>query len=272
MSTNASDRAFTGSLPDAYDTHLVPLIFETYARDVADRVAARSPARVLEIACGTGAVTRELAARLPDSASILATDLNQAMLDRAQKRGTRRPVDWRLVDAQALPFPDASFDAVVCQFGAMFFPDRPRAFAEARRVLAPGGVYAFSVWDRIEDNHFADVVTNALAGLYPNDPPRFLARTPHGYHDRATIERDLTAGGFDPRGAIETVAARSRAESAATPAVGFVEGTPIRNEVEARAPGGLAKATEIARREIVARYGEGPVEGKMQALVALVSR
>jgi len=165
-----SDTVFAGAVPEMYETLMVPLIFEPYALDLADRLAPRSPRRVLEIAAGTGVVTRRLAARLPAGATIVATDLNQAMLDHAASVGTARPVEWRQADAMQLPFPDRSFDAVVCQFGVMFFPDKAKAFAEARRVLAAGGVFLFNAWDRIEDNEIADTVTAALAVLYPADP------------------------------------------------------------------------------------------------------
>jgi ubiquinone/menaquinone biosynthesis C-methylase UbiE len=136
---------------------------------------------VLEIAAGTGVVTRALASVLPDSVSIVATDLNQPMLDHASAVGTKRVVKWRQADAVQLPFEDRTFDAVVCQFGVMFFSEKSRAYSEARRVLRPGGVFIFNVWDRIEENEFADTVTAALELLFPEDPPHFLARTPHGY-------------------------------------------------------------------------------------------
>src|SRR5512146_1561151 len=180
------DKDFTGSIPQLYETYLVPLIFEPYAAELASRLArqASTTTHVLEIAAGTGVLTRALSAALPEHAAIIATDLNQPMLEHAAALGTARPVDWRQADALHLPFDDATFDAVVCQFGVMFFPDKVRAFAEARRVLRVGGVFMFSVWDRIEENEFADVVTTALAAMFPEDPPRFLARTPHGYHDR----------------------------------------------------------------------------------------
>ncbi|HEY6137275.1 MAG TPA: methyltransferase domain-containing protein, partial [Thermoanaerobaculia bacterium] len=177
------DRGFHGSIPQLYEAYLVPLIFEPYAADLAQRLAAHPPARLLEVAAGTGVATRSLASVLPESTAIVATDLNQPMLAMAAATGTSRPVEWRQADAMQLPFADAAFDAVACQFGAMFFPDKARAFSEIRRVLRPGGVFLFSVWDRIEDNEFADDVTNALAALFPAHPPRFLARTPHGYHD-----------------------------------------------------------------------------------------
>src|SRR5213592_3767035 len=207
MGSPDSDKVFAGSIPKLYDTYLVPLIFEPYAPDLANRLRSRSLSRVLEIAAGTGVVTRALAAVLPESVTIVATDLNQAMLDQAAAVGTKRAVEWRQADAMRLPFGDATFDAVVCQFGVMFFPERSKAFSEARRVLRPGGVFLFNVWDRIEENEFADTVTTAVGSLFPTDPPRFLARTPHGYHDRLTIEREVLTGfGASPR--IETVAKR----------------------------------------------------------------
>src|SRR5207245_6118669 len=143
----------------------------------------------------TGVVTRALATAASDGASIVATDLNQAMLDEAAAVGTARPVLWQQADAMALPFPDGEFDAVVCQFGAMFFPDKAKAFSEARRVLRPGGAFLFNVWDRLERNEFADIVTSSLEALFPDDPPRFLARTPYGHHVASALARDLANGG-----------------------------------------------------------------------------
>ena len=270
MTIPDSDKSFTGSLPAIYDTYLVPLIFEPYARDLAQRVAARAPDRVLEIAAGTGAVTRELSAALPQSVTIVATDLNQPMLDQAASRGTIRPVEWRQANAMSLPFEDASFDAVVCQFGVMFLPDKPAAFLEARRVLRPGGTFTFSVWDRIEENEFAHCVTTAMEPMFPADPPRFLARTPYGYFDRSMIERDLAAAGFhSPE--IATVSFRSHAESPDIPALAFCQGTPLRNEIEARS-GRLSDATDAATNAIAARFGPSNVDGKIQAHVVTVAK
>src|SRR5437016_1361273 len=270
MTSNATDKTFTGSIPKVYETYLVPLIFEPYAADIARRLASRSPSRVLEIAAGTGVVTRALLSALPDRTAIVATDLNQAMLDEAIAIGTSRPVEWRQADAMQLPFADGAFDAVVCQFGAMFFPDRSKAFAEARRVLRQRGVFIFNVWDRIEENEFADVVTIAMEAVFPEDPPRFLARTPHGYHGRPTIERDLAQGGFEASPEVVTVAQRSRAESARVPAVAFCQGTPLRSEIEARNPARLGEATDAATQAIARRFGDGAVDGKIQAHIVSV--
>lgn len=264
-----TDKVFAGSIPKLYETHLVPLIFEPYAADLTKRLGLRKLSRVLEIAAGTGVVTRALAAALGDDASIVATDLNQAMLDQAAAVGTARPVQWRQADALALPFLDGEFDAVVCQFGVMFFPDKAKAFSEARRVLKPGGIFIFNVWDRITENEFADTITTALESVFPKDPPRFLARTPHGYHDRSTIERDL-AYGFKKPAQFVTVAARSRAPSPRVPAVAYCQGTPLRNEIEARDASQLGKATDIAAGAIAKRFGPQAVDGKIQAHIVSI--
>jgi len=272
MSTPGSDSVFAGSVPELYDSQMVPLIFEPYAADLAARVAALAPSRVLETAAGTGVVTRAMARALPAHAELVATDLNPPMLARAAAIGASRPVQWQPADALQLPFDDASFDAVVCQFGVMFFPDKVRAFSEARRVLRHGGTLLFNVWDRIEHNEFADVATTALAGLFPADPPRFLARTPHGCFDTAPLVRDLAAAGFGTAPLIETLAARSRAASARVPAVAYCQGTPLRNEIEARAGAGLSEATAVCTAAIAARFGDGPVDGKIQAHIVMVRR
>jgi SAM-dependent methyltransferase len=269
---SSTDKVFAGSIPGIYERYLVPLIFEPYAADLARRVAALNVSNVLELAAGTGVVTRALAAATSSSTSIIATDLNQAMLDEAAAVGTSRPVQWQAADAMVLPFAAGEFDVVVCQFGVMFFPDKPAAFAEAHRVLRRGGVFVFNVWDRIDANDFADAVTTALEAVFPDDPPRFLARTPHGYHDRARIERDLAAGGFAKPARIETVVARSRADSPRAPAVAYCQGTPLRNEIEARDPSRLDEATEAAAAAVARQFGMGAVDGKLQALVVTVSK
>ena len=264
-----AEGAFAGSVPREYAAHLVPLLFEPYAADLVERLRPRHPARVLEVAAGTGVVTRALASGLPD-ASIVATDLNQPMLDQAAAQGTARPVEWRQADALQLPFPDAAFDAVVCQFGVMFFPDKPRAFSEARRVLRPGGVFLFSVWDTLEDNELAHAVTEGLASLFPEDPPPFLARFPHGYHDRGRIERDLAGGGFAAPDLV-TVAKRSRAPSPRDVATGYCAGTPLRDEIAARGAS-PAEAIGAAEEAIARRFGRGEVDARMQGHVVTVVR
>ena len=194
------------------------------------------------------------------------------MLDRAKAVGTCGPVRWQLADAMSLPFDDASFDVVACQFGAMFFPDKVRAFAEARRVLRRDGVLVFNVWDRIEENDFAHTVTKALAECFPADPPRFMARMPHGCFDRETILDDLAGGGFRAAPGFETMAARSRAASAWVPAVARCLGTPLRNEIEARSGASLVEATAARGDAIARRFGDGPVDGRIRARILTARR
>ena len=266
-----TDKVFGGSIPENYDRYMVPLIFEPFAADIARRAASLSPSAVLETAAGSGVVTRALAPRLAPGASYVVTDLNQPMLDYAASRqAPDRRIQWRQADALALPFEDAAFDLVCCQFGAMFFPDRRSGYREAKRVLKPGGYFLFNVWDRIEENVFADDVTNALGRIFPNDPPRFLARTPHGYHDTALIRRELEDAGFS-RVAIETRAEQSRASSPRHPAIAYCQGTPLRNEIEARDAGKLETATDYAASAIAERHGSGAVSAKIQAHVIVAA-
>lgn len=266
------DSSFIGSIPEVYDFYLVPLIFESYAADIADRVSVLSPANVLETAAGSGVVTRALAAALPTNATIMATDLNQPMLDHAQRQQESDPrVMWRVADALDLPFDSDSFDVVVCQFGVMFFPDRVAAYREALRVVKPGGTFLFSVWDDIRKNEFADVVTDAMATAFPNDPPKFLARTPHGYNNEQLIERELVEAGFANVG-FTSVEETSSATSPRHPAIAYCQGTPLRNEIETRDPDRLDEATEIAARAIADKYGSAGVSAKVQGIVVTAAK
>ena len=265
--------AFSGSIPGLYDRYLVPLIFDVYADDLVTRLASLlgdRPAALLEVAAGTGAVTRALASGLPASVEITASDLSQPMLDHAVEVGTVRPVRWRQADALALPFDDGCFDAVVCQFGVMFFPDRSAGFAEIRRVLRPGGAFVFNVWDRIETNEFARIVTDVAAEVFPGDPPNFMRRIPHGYFDFGEIDRDLLAAGFTRPPRFETLEARSVAASAEIPAIALCQGTPFRLEILQRNPALLDEVTARAAAAIAREFGTGTVDGKICAHIISV--
>ena len=265
----AVDKLFAGSIPEIYDTLLVSLIFEPYARDLAARVARFAPRDVLETASGTGALTSALVSQLPAQCAITASDLNQPMLDRAAaKPALQGRVTFQHADALALPFADGKFEIVACQFGAMFFPDRVKGYKEARRVLKPGGHFVFNVWDEIGTNDFANTVHQSLATLFPSDPPAFMARTPHGYHDLEKIREELKAAGFADV-SIETVDHVSKAASPKVAAVAYCQGTPMRNEIEAR--GSLEAATDAATRLLSQRFGSGAIEGRIRAHVVTAS-
>jgi ubiquinone/menaquinone biosynthesis C-methylase UbiE len=266
MTAPSSDKVFAGSVPQLYDRLMVPMIFAPYARDLAQRIRGHRPRDLLEIAAGTGAVTTVLATELPDT-QITATDLNEPMLAQARTHlAGSGNVTWQQADALSLPFGDASFDIAACQFGAMFFPDRVKGFAEARRVLRPGGRFLFNIWDKIEENDFADTMQQTMHEIFPADPPQFMARTPHGYHDAARIRDDLIAAGFGDI-EIEVVTHRSAAASPQDAAIAYCQGTPMRGEIEARGEPGLEAATERVAEALARRFGKGAIDGKIQALV-----
>lgn len=271
--TSSSDSTFAGSIPALYDRYLGPLLFAPYARELGERLADLKAGALLETAAGSGIVTEVLVETLPAGVEIVATDLNQAMVDHAAAKPALARATLRQADALALPFEAARFDAVVCQFGVMFFPDRVAGYREARRVLKPGGRLLFTMWDSLEHNPIPRCVVEAMARHFPANPPRFLARTPHGHFDRDTIRRELGDAGFGTVD-LDVVALPSRAGSHRDPAIGFCQGTPMRGEIEARAPGaaGLQAATDAAAAALAAEFGDGPIEAPMQALVIVARR
>jgi SAM-dependent methyltransferase len=254
-----ADRVWVDTMPEAYDRWLAPVVFRPFAIELARRVASYAPKRVLELAAGTGVLTRELRAAIP-AAQIVATDLNAAMVEYG--RGHVPTAGWRQADALDLPFEAAQFDLVACQFGVMFFPDRQQAFAEVRRILARGGTFVFDTWGTVAEHDFAAALVTALARVFPQDPPTFVASVPHGYADPEIVTRDLVAAGFDVV-AVDTRTLEGRAASAANVARGFCTGTPLRAAIEKR--GDLDRSTAIIAAEMEAQLGTGPVIGKMAA-------
>jgi SAM-dependent methyltransferase len=255
------DRVWAGSMPQAYDRWLVPAVFRPFAVDLARRAARFAPHRVLEIAAGTGVLTRELVTAVP-AARVTATDLNAAMVELGSRRVPLAA--WRQADALRLPFDDEQFDLIACQFGVMFFPGRPAAFREMRRVLAPAGRVLFSTWGALETHGFGAAVTAALGHVFPGDPPTFLTDVPHGYFDLDQVAADLAAGGLECVSAAP-VTLEGHACSAADIAAGFCTGTPLRAEIEAR--GELAACTARVAGQMTARFGPGPFTAKMTAYV-----
>lgn len=266
----ASDTLFAGSIPGLYDRYMVPLVFAPYAELVAARAKGFAPKRILETAAGTGVVTALLHQALPE-ARIVATDLNQPMLEQAAQRVRAPNVQFAPADAQELPFDDASFDLVVCQFGVMFFPDKPRANAEAWRVLETGGRYMLVIWDRLELNLATHTAGAAVAALFPGDTAAFLERVPFRYHDRATIEQDLRAAGFADI-AFETVELHSRAASARDVATGLVQGTPMRADLEQHGDGALERATDAAEASLKRFEGPGGFDAPMSAHIVTATK
>ena len=252
-------------MPAFYDELLGPAVFAPFARELATRAAAVGPHSVLELAAGTGVVTAALVAALP-GVPVTATDLNAAMVEHGAHQVPAAA--WRTADAQELPFPDGAFDLVVCSFGAMFFPDKQRAFGEAARVLAPGGRLLFTVWDDVGDSEFDVALVEALAAVLPDDPPDFVSRVPHGYADPDRVRADLTAAGLT--GTVEPLVLRGEATSARALAEGYCRGTPLLFGLQQR--GDVDALTAAVAAEMSARLGPGPVRGDLAALVVTAGR
>lgn len=262
------DGAGRDSLFEVYDRLLVPLVFQDYADDVAARLAGLSDATVLETAAGTGVLTRVLAQTLAAGVGITATDIVPGMLERAQTVGTARPVAWELADALALPYDDGSFDVVVCAFGAMFFAPHDVAFAEAHRVLRPGGRLVLTVWGRLDANQFSWAVNGAMHKIFPDDPPGFLARLPYAYCDVDVLLADLAAGGFTTRPHVERIEHRSRADAPIDVARALCAGTPLRDEIQRRGAGALDDAIAATATCLAERFGPAGIVGTTSAILA----
>jgi ubiquinone/menaquinone biosynthesis C-methylase UbiE len=259
--------AFVGSIPVNYDRYLGPLFFDQYAEDLAARVPVADGLRVLEVACGTGIVTRRLVARLAGRrARVVATDLNEAMFAHAR---TRLPgpddATYRTADGTSLPFESGSFDVVVCQFGIMFM-DKAAAMAEVLRVLRPGGAYLLNTWDSLEQNVTPRLAHETVARFFPQDPPKFYT-VPFSYHDPAAIEAHLAQAGFDSI-RVERVAKEGTSPSAADAATGLIEGNPVYGEIMSRRPQALAEIKAAVAAALAREFGTGPLRVPLRAVVA----
>jgi ubiquinone/menaquinone biosynthesis C-methylase UbiE len=230
---------FKHSTPDLYDRYMVPLLFEPFARVVADRVAAMKPDRILETAAGTGVLTRLAAAAAPGS-EIVATDINPGVVGYAAQKLDASNVTVQQANAEQLPFEDAGFDLVLCQFGLMFFPDKVLANREARRVLRDGGSYLVVTFADLDDNPVPKAADRAVETLFPDDPPRYMERGPFSYTDADVVEADLRSAGFADV-AIDTITLMTRV-IARDAAAGMVLGSPFRAEIERRDPDALEPA------------------------------
>ena len=264
------DVRFSGAVPENYERYLVPLLFRAYAAELARRAAALKPRRILETAAGTGVVTAALAEALPD-AEIVATDLNQAMLDVAAARHSSSRVTYRQADALDLPFDEASFDLVACQFGAMFYPDKVKGNLEARRVLRDGGHYLLAIWDAIERNPMSNLTQQTMVEQFPDNPPMFMRRGPFSYYEPEWIERDLKAAGFSEVD-IDTVTLTSRSGSADEAARGLCYGSPMRVELEEYGPDALVSVYAVLSKS--ARRFDGPngFEAPMSAHIVMATK
>jgi ubiquinone/menaquinone biosynthesis C-methylase UbiE len=259
--------AFTGKIPENYDRYLAPLFFDPYADDLVARLAVHDGMRILEVACGTGIVTRRLVDKLAGRGTIIATDLNEAMFAHARTRlPGRGDATWRHADGTSLPFETRSFDVVVCQFGVMFFSDKIAGAREAFRVLKPGGLYLFSVWDSLKQNPVPRLTHETIASFFPTDPPKFYT-VPFSYHDVTAIEALLRDTGFEAV-RCERVAKEGKSASAAEAAIGLIEGNPVFEEIMQRRPEALGEIKATVAARLAREVGDHPLRAPLRAIVA----
>lgn len=264
MTNNHS--AFVGSVPENYDRYLGPILFEPYAADLVKRIPTKDHISVLELACGTGIVTRKLRDSLSANSTLMATDLNQAMIDCARKKfNDDEKIEWQTADATKLTFADQSFDLIVCQFGLMFFPDKLGALQEAYRVLKPNGTLLFNVWDAIAENEIADITYKTIKEFFPDNAPTFY-EIPFSCYDRVAIETLLKSAGFKEIN-LTVVAETGHSPSVKEAVNGLVKGTPATGQIMERNPIILPEIIKALEMNLMAHYGAGPIESKNQALI-----
>jgi ubiquinone/menaquinone biosynthesis C-methylase UbiE len=257
--------AFTETVPENYDRYLGPMLFEPYADDLVGRLEVRDGMRVLEVACGTGIVTRHLRNLLPPGGELIATDLSEPMLGFARRKfDDNAAIEWRQADAMALPFPDQTFDAVVCQFGLMFVPDKAVAVREAYRVLKPGGQLLLNTWCDLEQNDFCNVAHTVATTFFETDPPKFY-EIPFSLHDERQLQRWLEEAGFN-NVTVRPINLPSVSPSAADAAKGLVQGTPLAVALKERNADTDAITTAVAEA-LRTQFRDDPVRGRMCALI-----
>ena len=263
MSDNSAP--FTDSVPENYDRYMGPMLFEPYAEDLVERLKIRDGMRVLEVACGTGIVTGRLRDALPPTAKLTATDLSEPMLAFARRKSDGdSSIHWQQADALALPFADQSFDAVVCQFGLMFVPDKPAALREMLRVLTPGGQLLFNTWHELQHNDFCYVAHTTAISLLEEDPPKFY-ELPFSLYDRAQLETWMQETGFT-NVTVRPLDLPSVSPSAADAAKGLVQGTPLAVALKER-NADTAAITDAVAAALRARFKDNPIRGRMCALI-----
>ncbi|MGO8120577.1 class I SAM-dependent methyltransferase [Rhizobium ruizarguesonis] len=257
---------FEEGVAEFYDSLLVPILFEPYASEMAIVAERLKPGSILEVAAGTGALTRALRVTLDPATEIVATDLSQAMIDVGAPSLTMSRTHWMHADAQNLPFASSMFDLVVCQFGVMFFPDKLKAYDEAKRVLRSGGRFLFTTWDSLPANDFARCVDECLASLFPSNPPDFLRNLSYSYFDIASIKAQMSSAGFDAISCdrIELTSVAAAHDIAAA----FCQGTPLREEIESRAPARISEIVDEVAEQMESRHGVRPCGG-MSAFVVV---
>jgi ubiquinone/menaquinone biosynthesis C-methylase UbiE len=260
-----SESAFSNALADNYDQYLGPLLFEPYAEDLANRIHSKGYKKVLELACGTGRLTRHLIGVLPPEAKLIATDRNAEMIKLASKLVAEEKIEWQIADAQQLAFPDGTFDLVVCQFGFMFMPDKMNAFSEVHRVLKNGGCLLFNTWDKIENNGAIYLGNQIICSYFPENPPSYY-RVPFSLSQPDMLDTSLKATGFKTI-QVTSVEKEGMSPSAKDAAIGIVQGNPIQAKIIEKDPALVNVILGAVEQKLAEVYGNRPMRSPLKAWV-----
>lgn len=263
--------SFSGSIPKFYENNLGTIFFEPFSTEMALRVKDLKANSILEIACGTGRLTKYLPLVTPKKfSSITATDVNPAMLELARRTVAWKNIDWQVVDAMELPYGDSLFDVVVAQFGVMFYPDKQKAFKDSHRVLADNGSFIFSAWDSLRHNPIAQLTDNIITEFFPTDTPAFY-KIPFSYFNEDEIRSDLATAGFRAVN-IERLKLEGYAANANDAAVGLLQGTPLYNAIIERGEELLPAMTEKLAQEIRSLFGDTDLSIPIQANIVTAEK
>jgi ubiquinone/menaquinone biosynthesis C-methylase UbiE len=243
---------------EAYEATFVSRLFGDWTPFIVDAAQIEPGQRVLDVACGTGVVAREVADRFGPDVTVAGIDLNEAMLTVARR--LRPDIEWRQGDVAALPFPDGSFDVVLCQAGLMFFPDARQALSEMARVVTPAGVVAVQVWDRMEAQ-IGYVPFAEVAARYAGPEAMDLIGTYFRLGDVDALRALFASSGLEVA-AVQTHSTRMRFESVDEFVMSEVEATPLAGRLDDDAYRRIREDS----REALSQFGEGagvaiPVSG-----------
>ncbi len=256
---------FSGSIPDHYDQYLGPLFFEPYAIEVSKRIDVSAIEIALELASGTGRLTKHLRKVLSPKAKLVASDISPDMLGVAKEKLKNENIEWQIIDAQNLPFENSSIDLVVCCFGFMFVQDKSKAFTEVYRVLRPGGILLFTTWDKLETIGTSSIYRKIVKTYLPDPLPESY-NLPFSMYDEHVIRELLVKAGFS-RISIEKVTKESVSSSAMDAAEGLTKGGTIYNEIVSRNPAWIEEIKSAVEKELSEKYGKAPMVAPMSAVI-----
>jgi ubiquinone/menaquinone biosynthesis C-methylase UbiE len=256
---------FSGSIPEHYDRVLGPMFFEPYAIEVSQRIDPSSVNTVLEIGSGTGRVTAHLRNVISSATKLIGSDISEDMLAVAKEKLKGLDIDWRIIDAQDLPFDDDSIDVIVGCFCYMFVPDKHKAFAEAHRVLRPGGMFIFSTWDKLELNGASYTYRKIVKKLFEDSLPESY-NLPFSMNDQNAIKGMLKETGFS-KIKVERVDKDSISQTAGEAANGLARGGSIYNEIMMHDPSLVEEIIKELEKELSEKFGTSPMIAPMTAVV-----